>query len=163
MSRTDAQWVLDFELQGAEREEALAKAASVFEDWGLVMPAGDVLTPHFGLRDFYRIGEIEYWIVNDRVNQYCGKFLFMFENQRCPLHHHNIKDETFLIVKGNVSMEAGDRTFLMRPGDTYKMRPGVDHTFAAVDGPALVLEVSLPSVEHDNVFDDKAIGDNGII
>src|SRR6266542_3475889 len=157
MSRTDAEWVLDFELQGNERQEALARAAQVFAAWGLVMPAGDVLTPHFGLHDFYRVGEIEYWIVNDRVNQYCGKFLFLFEDQRCPLHHHNIKDETFFIVKGQVSMEADGTSFVMQPGDTYKMRPGVDHTFAAIDGPALVLEVSLPSIEHDNVFADKNI------
>jgi hypothetical protein len=43
------------------------------------------------------------------------------------------------------------------------MRPGVDHTFAAVGGPALVLEVSLPSIQNDNVFADKAIGNSGII
>jgi N-acetylneuraminate synthase len=127
------------------------------------MPPGEALTPHFGLHDFYRIGEIEYWIVNDRVNQYCGKFLFMFENQRCPLHHHNMKDETFFIVKGQVSMEADGKTFTMNPGDTFKMLPGVEHTFMAVNGPALVLEVSLPSIEHDNVFADPAIGNNGII
>jgi D-lyxose ketol-isomerase len=163
MSRTDAQWVLDFELQGMERDEALARATAIFAGWGLVMPAGEALTPHFGLHDFYRIGEIEYWIVNDRANQYCGKFLFMFADQRCPLHHHMVKDETFYIVKGNVSMQAGSATFMMKPGDTFKMKPGVDHTFAAVDGPALVLEVSLPSIEHDNVFADKAIGKDGVI
>jgi N-acetylneuraminate synthase len=163
MERTDAQWVLDFELQGKERDEALEKAASVFAQWGLQMPRGDVLTPHFGLHDFYRIGEIEYWIVNDRVNQYCGKFLFLFENQRCPLHHHKIKDETFFIVKGNVIIQAGGEEWVMHPGDTYKMKPGVDHTFAGVGGPALVLEVSLPSIENDNVFADPHIGVNGII
>jgi mannose-6-phosphate isomerase-like protein (cupin superfamily) len=163
MSRTDAQWVVDFELQGAERDDALARAAVVFDKWGLTMPTEQVLTPHFGLHDFYRIGEIEYWIVNDRVNQYCGKFLFMFDQQRCPLHHHNMKDETFFIMKGTVSMQADDQVFLMQQGDTYKMRPGVDHTFAAVDGPALVLEVSLPSIEHDNMFADERIGNNGVI
>ena len=127
------------------------------------MPTDQVLTPHFGLHDFYRIGEIEYWIVNDRVNQYCGKFLFMFDQQRCPLHHHNMKDETFFILKGKVSMQADGRTFHMQQGDTFKMLPGVDHTFAAVDGPALVLEVSLPSIEHDNIFADARIGNNGVI
>jgi D-lyxose ketol-isomerase len=163
MGRMDAQWVLDFELKGSMREEALARAEQVCAEWGLVMPPGEALTPHFGLHDFYRIGEIEYWIVNDRTNKYCGKFLFLFANQRCPLHHHNIKDETFFIVKGQVLMEADGRTFLMQPGDTFKMRPGVDHTFAAADGPALILEVSLPSIEHDNVFADPHIGNNGII
>jgi len=163
MNRTDAQWTLDFELQGAPRDEALAKAARILTEWELSMPQSIVLTPHFGLHDFYRIGEIEYWIINDRENQYCGKFLFLFENQRCPLHHHNVKDETFYIVKGNVSMQAGEREFRMTPCETFKMKPGVDHTFAAVDGPALVLEVSLPSIEHDNVFADSRIGNNGII
>jgi len=163
MSRTDAQWVIDFELQGAERDDALARADMVFADWGLTMPTEQVLTPHFGLHDFYRIGEIEYWIVNDRVNQYCGKFLFMFDQQRCPLHHHNMKDETFFIIKGTVSMQADDSVFLMQQGDTFKMRPGVDHTFAAVDGPALVLEVSLPSIEYDNMFADERIGNAGVI
>ena len=163
MNRNDAQWVLDFELQGAERDEALAKAARIFDGWGLVMPVGEVLTPHFGLRDFYAIGEIEYWIVNDRVNQYCGKFLFMFENQRCPLHHHDVKDETFFIIKGDVSMTAGGETWTMAQGDTFKMKPGVDHTFMAVGAPALVLEVSLPSIERDNSFADKRIGNQGVI
>lgn len=163
MGRKDAQWVDDFELHGAERDEAQQKAAQVFAEWGLTMPSGDVLTPHFGLNDFYRIGEIEYWIVNDRVNQYCGKFLFMFDQQRCPLHHHAMKDETFFIMKGKVSMQADDRTFLMQQGDTFKMLPGVEHTFAAVDGPALVLEVSLPSIERDNFFADARIGNEGVI
>ena len=163
MAREQAQWVLDFELQGAARDEALAKADAILEGWGLIMPPGEPLTPHFGLGDFYRIGEIEYWIVNDRVNQYCGKFLFMFDGQRCPSHHHNMKDETFYIVRGVVSMTAGDETFTLRPGEVFKMRPGVEHTFAAVGGPALVLEVSLPSIEHDNVFADPRIGNDGII
>ncbi len=163
MAREQAQWVLNFELQGAERDAALAKAEGILAGWGLVMPPGEPLTPHFGLRDFYRVGEIEYWIVNDRDNRYCGKFLFLFDGQRCPLHHHRTKDETFFIVRGDVSMTAGDGTFTMRPGDTFKMRPGVDHTFAAVGGAALVLEVSLPSVEGDNYFADPAIGADGVI
>ncbi len=163
MAREQAQWVLDFELQGAAREEALARADAILKGWGLVMPAGEPLTPHFGLGDFYRIGEIEYWIVNDRVNNYCGKFLFLFDGQRCPLHHHTMKDETFYIVRGRVSMTAGDKTWVMQPGEVFKMAPGVAHTFAAVDGPALVLEVSLPSIEHDNFFADSRIGNNGVI
>jgi mannose-6-phosphate isomerase-like protein (cupin superfamily) len=162
-ARADAQWILDFEIKGRARQTALRRAGLVFKRWKLVMPNADPLTPHFGLHDFYRIGEIEYWIVNDLTNRYCGKFLFLFKNQRCPLHHHTAKDETFFIVRGRVRMTAGRRQFMMSPGDVFKMRPGVDHTFVAVGGPALILEVSLPSIQHDNIFADKAIGDRGII
>lgn len=161
--RTDAQWTLNFEIKGRTRQTALRRAGMVFKHWGLVMPKADPLTPHFGLDDFYRIGEIEYWIVNDRQNGYCGKFLFLFKNQRCPRHHHKTKDETFFIVRGRVRMTAGRKEFTMQPGHSFKMRPGVDHTFVALGGPALIMEVSLPSTPNDNFFTDKKIGNQGVI
>ena len=43
------------------------------------------------------------------------------------------------------------------------MAPGMNHTFRAVGGPALVLEVSLPSLQGDNIFADKRIGEQGVI
>jgi len=163
MTQTTAEWTLDFELMGVERETALADAARIIADWGLAMPPGDPLVIHFGLHDFVRIGEVEYWIVNDRTNDYCGKFLFLFDGQRCPLHYHKIKDETFFIVKGNVALEVDGEGMVLNEGDTYKMAPGRNHTFAAEDGPALVLEVSLPSLPGDNFFDDRRIGRDGVI
>ena len=161
MTRVD--WTLDFELQGEARHEALAQAAQTLAAWGLTMPPGEPLTLHFGLNDFAHIGEIEYWIVNDRDNNYCGKFLFLFAGQRCPLHYHKIKDETFFIVRGTVVMEVDGQTRTLRAGDVFKMAPGRKHTFAAQDAPALVLEVSLPSISGDNIFDDKRIGNDGVL
>ena len=162
-ARMDADWVVAMELQGWARREALTRARTAIARWGLVMPKCRPIPLHFGLNDFERIGEVEYWIVNDLVNHYCGKFLFLFENQRCPRHHHMMKDETFFIVRGAVEMEAGRKRFRMQPGATFKMKPKVDHTFRAIGGPALVLEVSLPSVPHDNIFEDHRIGKDGII
>ena len=163
MAQPTADWTLDFELQGAEREAALADAARVLADWGLTMPPGEPLAIHFGLNEFSRIGEVEYWIVNDRTNGYCGKFLFLFAGQRCPLHYHKIKDETFFVVKGRVTIEVDGASRTLNEGDTYKMAPGWKHTFAAEGGPALVLEVSLPSLPNDNFFDDRRIGRDGVI
>lgn len=163
MRTADAQYTLDFEIKGEERAQALAEAARILQGWGLTMPPADPLTIDFGLRDFRRIGEVEYWIVNDTTNNYCGKFLLLFANQRCPRHYHKIKDETFFIVRGTVAMEADGKEFTMQEGDTYKMAPGVVHTFAAVGGPALVLEVSLPSISGDNIFEDKRIGRDGVL
>lgn len=156
-------WTRDFELTGAERREALVSAARVLEGWGCVMPACEPLVLHFGLHDFAAIGEIEYWIVNDTANAYCGKFLFLFENQRCPLHYHGVKDETFFIVRGAVEMEVDGATRTLNAGDVFKMAPRMNHTFVARGGPALVLEVSLPSVAGDNVFADRRIGNAGVL
>lgn len=161
MAGTD--WTRAFELTGTAREEALERAAHVLDEWGLVMPAGEPLVLHFGLHDFERIGEIEYWIVNDTESGYCGKFLFLFEGQRCPSHRHGSKDETFYIVRGDVEMTVEGETRLLRAGDVLKLAPNREHTFAAVEGPALVLEVSLPSVQGDNFFADTRIGAGGVL
>jgi len=156
-------WTARFELQGEPRRTALAAADRVIAAWGLAMPPGDPLALHFGLDEFEKIGEIEYWIVNDTDNRYCGKFLFLFEGQRCPRHFHKVKDETFYIVRGTVAMEVDGASLALEPGSVFKMGPGARHTFAAEGGPALVLEVSLPSVQGDNVFDDKRIGERGVL
>lgn len=163
MRSADVEWTLDFEIKGDEREKALAEAAQVLTGWGLTMPPSDPLTIDFGLKDFRAVGEIEYWIVNDTDNAYCGKFLFLFDGQRCPRHHHKMKDETFFIVRGTVEMEADGAIFTMQEGATYKMAPGVVHTFAPVGGPALILEVSLPSISGDNLFEDRRIGRDGVL
>ena len=42
------------------------------------------------------------------------------------------------------------------------MPPGQRHSFTGI-GPALILEVSMPSIRHDNFFADQGIGDEGII
>ncbi len=157
-----ADWTLDFELQGEARGRALERVTSVLAGWGLTLP-GDPMPLHFGLNDFDQIGETEFWIVNDTMNNYCGKFLFMFDGQRCPLHYHNIKDETFFIVRGDVEMEVDGQLTDLHPGNVFKMAPGMNHTFRAVGGPALVLEVSLPSVAGDNIFADKRIGTQGVL
>jgi mannose-6-phosphate isomerase-like protein (cupin superfamily) len=152
----------DVELQGPEREEALAAIQQQLTAWGLTMPPVTPLPLHFGLNQFREIGETEFWIANDPALGYCGKFLFVFDGQTCPFHHHRVKHETFFIVKGALRMKTDGGERLMREGDLLAMLPGVGHSFTGV-GPALVLEVSMPSTEGDNFFEDRAIGDNGVI
>lgn len=163
MSGGGANWTMRYELQGDARAEALRRASEVLKQWGLTMPSGEPLVLDFGLGSFDRIGEIEYWIVNDTDNRYCGKFLLLFEGQRCPAHYHGTKDETFFIVRGQVEMTVEGAVKMMKAGDVLKMAPRKMHTFGAVSGPALILEVSLPSVAGDNFFVDKRIGNGGVL
>ncbi len=157
--QNEVNWVKKIELKGVERKVALQRANEIIsKEWKLKMPRCKPLPLHFGTNNFYRIGEIEYWIVNDTINNYCGKFLFMFDGQRCPSHYHLMKDETFFVVRGKIKMTAGSKRFTMRAGNVFKMKPRVKHTFLAVDGPALILEVSLPSSKGDNVFEDHEVG-----
>jgi quercetin dioxygenase-like cupin family protein len=59
-------------------------------------------------------------------------------------------------------MKVGEEERLMHEGDVLVMPPGVGHSFTGV-GPALVLEVSMPSILQDNFFADTRIGQDGVI
>lgn len=153
----------DFVLvHGQEREQVLAEIHAQLAQWGLTMPSCEPLVLDFGLNRFRDIGETEFWIANEDRHGYCGKFLFVFDGQTCPYHHHVRKHETFFIVKGVVRMRVGDEVRQMREGDVLSMPPLMGHSFTGI-GPALVLEVSMPSVLDDNFFDDPRIGRSGVI
>ncbi len=149
-------WTKGKELEKA-REEILAEVKRQIAEWGLKMPEETVLVLDFGLGDFYKIGLVEFWVANEREKGYCGKFLFLYEGQTCPAHYHRIKHETFFVVKGKVRMKT-DREHLLQEGDVLVMKEGMMHSFKAEEGPALILEVSLPSLPEDSIFEDERIG-----
>ncbi len=152
----------NIEIQGAERERALADIRAQIAAWGLEMPPVEPLPLHFGLHRFAETGETEFWVANEAEHGYCGKFLFVFDGQTCPYHQHRVKHETFFVLKGSIRMKVGDEERAMRQGDLLAMPPGTGHSFTGI-GPALLLEVSMPSTLQDNFFADKRIGDNGVI
>lgn len=150
------------ELSGPQRERVLAQVRHQIGAWGLTMPDVEPLPLDFGLGRFREVGETEFWVANETEHGYCGKFLFVFDGQTCPHHRHRIKHETFFVLKGSIHMRAGDEERVMRQGETLVMPPGVAHSFTGI-GPALILEVSMPSGRGDSFFDDRAIGDGGVI
>jgi len=150
------------ELSGTEREKALAAIQEQVAAWGLTTPPVQPLPLHFGLNRFRETGEAEFWVANEEQHGYCGKFLFVFDGQTCPYHHHRIKHETFFVLKGSIRMKLENEQRVMRQGEVLSMPPGTGHSFTGL-GPALVLEVSMPSILGDSFFTDRNIGDNGVI
>ena len=59
-------------------------------------------------------------------------------------------------------MRIGSEETVMREGDRLAMPAGKGHSFTGF-GPALVLEVSTPTLLQDNFFSDSHIGENGVI
>lgn len=152
-----------YQATGEERERALAKCYATLRGWDLTMPDFDPLVLDFGLGRFREIGEIEFWVANEEEAGYCGKFLFVDENQTCPYHKHDVKHETFFVVKGKVRMVVDGAERLLDEGDTLVMDAGKRHEFSGIEGPALILEVSMASSRGDNFFADESIGEQGVI
>ena len=152
----ELQKIMDIAVHGEERLRAIAEFKDHLARWGMTMPPAEILVQDFGLGDFKRQGLIECWVANEMDAGYCGKFLFLFEGQTCPLHHHRTKHETFYIVHGTVSMHFDGAVRVMKPGEVLPVPPGKPHSFSGVT-PALLLEVSKTCIVDDNYFADSRI------
>jgi mannose-6-phosphate isomerase-like protein (cupin superfamily) len=143
-------------LTGPRAERALAGFRGQAAAWGLTLPPATPLVLDFGLGDFDRQGLIECWIANEREAGYCGKYLFVFDGQTCPLHFHRRKHETFFVVKGQVRITCDGVPRELGEGEVLAVPPGRPHSFTGI-GPALLLELSMPCEVDDNYFADAAI------
>jgi mannose-6-phosphate isomerase-like protein (cupin superfamily) len=147
---------LEVALHGEAAEKAATRVRAQVESWGLRLPDITPLVLDFGLGDFDRTGEVEFWIANEAEAGYCGKFLFVWPGQTCPKHMHAVKLETFFIVHGRVLMEYDGVQREMRTGEVLRVATGKLHRFTGIE-PTLLLEVSRPSIVSDNFFEDTRI------
>ena len=140
----------------AIQEAALPRFLTQIREWGVALPDVTPLVLDFGLEDFDNVGLIEYWIANEMAEGYCAKYLFVFDGQSCPLHHHKTKHETFFVIRGKLDVAYDGVQHRLKPGDVLPIEVGRVHGFTGV-GPALLLEVSKPCVIEDNYFEDTRI------
>ncbi|MDD5599701.1 MAG: D-lyxose/D-mannose family sugar isomerase, partial [Victivallaceae bacterium] len=141
------------ELSGDAAWEAESACIKQINKWKLTMPEIKPLLLDFGLGDFYKTGLIEFWIANEIDAGYCGKYMFVFDGQRCPMHRHREKPETFCIVKGTAVMTYDGREFEMKQGDVLTVERRKYHSFVGT-GPCLLLEISTPCIIADNYFEN---------
>jgi mannose-6-phosphate isomerase-like protein (cupin superfamily) len=147
---------LDISIGGKLADDAVNSFELQLKKWNMVMPPVERLVLDFGLGEFYKTGEIECWIANEIEAGYCGKFLFVFDGQTCPMHRHQTKHETFYIVRGKVKMHFEGNIKEMSAGDVLPVESGKFHSFTGI-GPALLLEVSKPCIIDDNYFENTRI------
>jgi len=88
-----------------------------------------------------------WWAQTDR---YVGKLLHVKAGAQLSLQYHVKKDETIHVWSGEMVLVLKEGDALvdrpMRPGDSYRVRPGTVHRMRAVTD-VDVLEVSTPEVE----------------
>lgn len=93
----------------------------------------------------------ELWYVNHPL--YCCKELVLEPGWACSLHMHKIKTETFQIFSGHCTLEYGNDSRIMSPGEQQTIEPGTYHRFSL--GPESkeachILEVSTHHEDSDS-------------
>ena len=144
------------QIHGPTRALALASFKARLASWGISPPTTEPLLEDFGTDDFYRTGLTELWITNQIAAGYCGKYLFIFAGQTCPLHHHKIKHETFFVIQGAIRVSLADQEQELHTGETLAIAPQQIHAFTGLSD-ADLLELSMPCHVEDNYFTDPLI------
>jgi len=96
----------------------------------------------------------ELWVENNE--KYCNKLLILNKGFESSWHYHERKDETFVILEGKVSLTYADnpnahnQNIILNPGDKFRLKPGVIHTFKSLTPKSIVMEISTTD-DDDNV------------
>lgn len=108
---------------------------------------------HYGVRNFRKVGAVLINVIN---REYCKKVLVQLAGQMHPWHFHKRKEETFLVLWGELEVEVDNRQKTLRPGDTLLVLPGVWHRFWTKTG-CVFEEISTTAFADDSVYRDEAI------
>jgi quercetin dioxygenase-like cupin family protein len=70
---------------------------------------------------------------------------FLFPRGASPPRHTHPQDESYIVVEGLLTVQAGERRFALGPGGTAAVPMGVPHTFRVDSETARVLVLSTPA------------------
>jgi quercetin dioxygenase-like cupin family protein len=101
----------------------------------------------------------EKWIVNNE--KYCGKLLYIVKGKRCSWHYHKLKDETFYVQSGKITLSYSTRdslanaeSIVLSKGETYHIPVGLRHRMIAWEDTEL-FEFSTQHFDEDSYRIEK--------
>ena len=125
---------------------------------GVVIPDNSSLeiSHHYGLSEFPRTGIAMFTLVN---REYCKKMLLMLPGQTHPEQYHEKKEETFVVLHGEMSLFLDGDMRRVGRGDVVTIKPGVRHAFSTKSG-AVFEEISTTHDASDSFYTDSKINGN---
>lgn len=108
---------------------------------------------HYGVQNFRQYGAVLINVIN---REYAKKVLVQLPGQLHPWHFHKLKEETFLVLWGELHLELDNRHKILLPGDTITVLPGVWHRFWTETG-CVFEEISTTAHPNDSVYRDPEI------
>jgi N-acetylneuraminate synthase len=114
------------------------------------------ISHHYGLDQFKRYGLTMITVVN---REYCKKLLVLLPGQTHPEQYHNQKEETFVVLHGEMTLKLDGAARTVRRGDVVTVDRGVRHEFHS-DAGVVFEEISSTHFKDDSHYTDTAINAN---
>jgi quercetin dioxygenase-like cupin family protein len=150
----------DIQIQdrNAEVQRYVTLVTDFLSESGVTYPenAEIELSHHFGLDRFDEVGMTMITVVN---REYCKKLLIMLPGQEHPEQWHEVKEETFHVLHGNLTLWLNGVPSYLTPGDVVVVERGVLHRFATKDG-CVIEEISTRHEGSDSFYVDRTINAN---
>jgi sialic acid synthase SpsE/mannose-6-phosphate isomerase-like protein (cupin superfamily) len=111
------------------------------------------ISHHYGIDNFFNKGAVLFHIIN---KEYCKIIIMMFAKQEYPAHFHELKDETYFIISGDLIVNYEDQKINLGPGDTINIDKKKIHSFSTFSG-VIFEEIGTKYIKGDSKYIDKNI------
>ncbi|MEI7614567.1 MAG: N-acetylneuraminate synthase family protein, partial [Betaproteobacteria bacterium] len=134
------------------------KVKALFKKGHIVVPGKSDLeiSHHYGMNLFDQFGLVMITVIN---REYCKKLLVMLPGQTHPEQYHLKKEETFLVLHGEVEFSLDGQAETYHTGDVVTVARGVRHQFHTKTG-VVFEELSSSHYPDDSYYTDPAIMSN---
>ena len=112
------------------------------------------ISHHQGLDNFKKTGCYLFNLINQ---EYAKKIIVMLPNQSHPVHHHKIKNETFHILSGTLTLTLNKKKKILKKGDVIDIKKNSYHKFKAGPKGCIFDEISTTSFKSDSHYENLKI------
>lgn len=119
----------------------------------VVVPTGSTceISHHYGVENFRQTGVTMIDCIN---REYCKKILVVLPGQNHPVHYHVKKEETFLVLYGELQIECDGVQEVIHRGETKTIERKCKHSFSSKEG-CVFEEISTTHYKNDSFYDEE--------
>lgn len=138
--------------------QIVQQVKKILNDANSVVPglASLEISHHYGLDKFHEYGCT---IINVVNREYCKKLILVLPQQKHPEQFHKVKEETFVVLHGDVTLKLDGVDRHCKRGDVVTVGRGVKHFFTSEKG-AVIEEISSTHYKDDSYYTDPHIAEN---
>lgn len=114
------------------------------------------ISHHYGIDRFFECGAT---ILNCLNREYCKKLIALLPGQYHPEQYHQKKEETFIVLYGDVQITLDSQQRDCKRGDIVIVERGKKHAFSSKNG-AVIEEISSTHFKDDSYYTDSSISSN---
>jgi N-acetylneuraminate synthase len=139
-------------------ENIVSKVKDMLKKANIVFPKNILfeISHHYGIENFDEFGAV---IINCVNKEEYKKIIVMLPGQKHPAHKHKVKEETFKVLYGDVTISVDGNEEVFKVGDKKLVKKGSLHSFSTKDG-VIFEERFTQNILNDSYYEDDKIVTN---